>query len=105
MEILKKRNYRVQTISKLIISDKEGAKIQQLPISEGLNIEKQCPCSLSGSPSYYVIATIKVNKDNYPEIEVCGDRILDVEPSEWELFRQLCKTAGEIVKTQNMELD
>lgn len=67
----------------------------ELPVAAGLGIEKQC----KNSESYYVIAFVKI-EDGEPNIEVIGDRILDIDKSEWEDFQFLAKRAIDMIRNQ-----
>ena len=93
MTIISKGDYRLQTITQIA---KEGYR--ELPIAEGLSIEKKC----KNSNSYYVIMTIKWNCDGYCDIE-SNNAILDVNDLEWKTVRTLISIGCQIVELANDE--
>ena len=93
MTIISKGDYRLQPITQIA---KEGYR--ELPIAEGLSIEKKC----KNSNSYYVIMTIKWNCDGYCDIE-SNNAILDVNDLEWKTVRTLISIGCQIVELANDE--
>ena len=93
MTIISKGDYRLQTIAQIA---KEGYR--ELPIAEGLSIEKKC----KNNNSYYVIMTIKWNCDGYCDIE-SSNSILDICDLEWKTVRTLISIGCQIVELANDE--
>lgn len=93
MTIISKGDYRLQTITQIT---KDGYR--DLPIAEGLSIEKKC----KNNNSYYVIMTIKWNCDGYCDIE-SNNAILDVNDLEWKIVRSLISIGCQIVELANDE--
>ena len=93
MTIISKGDYRLQTITQIA---KEGCR--ELPIAEGLSIEKKC----KNNNSYYVIMTIKWNCDGYCDIE-SSNSILDICDLEWKTVRTLISIGCQIVELANDE--
>ena len=91
MTIISKGDYRLQTIAQIA---KEGYR--ELPIAEGLSIEKKC----KNNNSYYVIMTIKWNCDGYCDIET-NNAILDISDFDWKKVRPLIDVGCQIVEIAN----
>lgn len=99
--LIQKGNYRLCGITKLQ-PDKEGNLDIIHSMKDGLAIEKQCA---SGDFNhYYVIAFIRYNEEREQvELEDVDFRLLDVERQEWNVVKELIKSAKDIVETQNLD--
>lgn len=99
MTILEKDNFRLQTICKC----NKGNFVDEL-VKNGLAIEKVCKHHLDGTKSYYVICFIKYNKSEHStEFENIGMNLLDIEDSEWKIFKLLANAAQKLIEAANIE--
>lgn len=98
--LIQKGNYRLCGITNLKI---EGQKLVPFnSIKDGLAIEKQC--ATGDFKTYYVIAFIRYNKESEQvELEDVEFRMLDIDKREWNIVKDLIRSAKDIVETQNLD--
>lgn len=83
-------NFRITNIYNIVTGN--------MPIKEGLAIEKKC----SDGDSYYVIGFVKWVKNDV-EYEDCGFRIFDLDLNEFKKYKELVEIAIKLVRTANDE--
>lgn len=97
MTLFKKDKYRINTIYNILSGEQT--------IESGLSIEKETDSPREFMKAYYVIAFIRYDKKHHNGyVEVVGDRILEVEDSEFPTFKELVRKAIEIINLKNMEV-
>lgn len=106
MTLVTTPNYRLHTITRINVRkrmDNEDVPLfEDLPVSEGLNIERLC----DDGEHYYVVATVYPDKgeEDRARIEfVSFDRLLSITSENWPEFRRLSKIAFLIVSANNAE--
>lgn len=87
-------NYRLYQVTKVVEIKNDSLSCTNMPISEGINLEKRC----NNSTAYYVIATVKYNKDNNVILEPVGMRMLDIENDEWDTVKKLLTFATDLLE-------
>ena len=100
MTIIRKGDYRIQTITKFAPS----GKFEEMPIADGLAIEKKVP---SNDDYYYVIGFVYYNDNDlccrYEDVSM---RTLDiVGGKEWDLVSKLLRVAEQLIIIANMEVE
>lgn len=91
MTVLEKENFRIQTIYNINTGEQS--------IKEGLCIEKK-----TLNDSYYAICTIRYDESEEDIfIDICSDRLLDIEDDEFKLFKELISTARALVRLTNTD--
>ena len=87
-------NYRLFQVSKVVEFKNDSLSCAKMPISEGINLEKRC----DNSTAYYVIATVKYNKDDNVILEPVGMRMLDIKNDEWDTVKKLLSFATNLLE-------
>lgn len=108
MTIVTTPNYRLHTITRFNVrkrmDDEKVTLFEDMPVSEGLNIERLC----DDGEHYYVVATVYPDKseEDRARIEFASfDRLLSITSETWPEFRRLSKIAFLIVSANTEQED
>ena len=103
MTLVTTANYRLHTISRINvgtrIDNEQVSFVEELPVEEGLNIERLC----DDGEHYYVIATVyPADNEDRACIKFIGfDRLLSITSGDWHEFRRLAKIAFLVISANN----
>lgn len=87
---LRFNNFRITNMYNIVTGN--------MPIKEGLGIEKKC----NDGDSYYVIGFVEWVKNDV-EYEDCGFRIFDLDSNEFKKYKELVEIAIKLVRIANDE--
>ena len=96
-EFVKTPHFKLCNISYLDKLDEELI-VKHSNVGEGLAVDKLC----SDNEHYYTICFIRFNeKEENSEIELVGNRILDIESSDFDEFKEIVSIGIEKVILEN----
>lgn len=98
---IEKGKYRLSNITKIVAFRGIGNEMitKTLDTKDGINIEKKCD-----ENSYFVIATIKADKDGYSVFNSVGMRFIEeVDVEDYKIVKELADIAAKIVRLANNE--
>lgn len=92
MIYVEKNNYRIAFIFSITSGDR--------PVKYGLALEKKY---IDDKERWCAICLIKYDKkEQRTKLESVGVRLLDIEPSEWKVAKELLDTASKLVASANL---